>query len=510
MVPLNAANPTEKPELAPLPDGFNQSAELCRFEVPLAVASWCSNLPSSMAERFAVAAGGQHASLRVGALRCCCCSKRLRAPVPASAVMVTQQLACVSMRQPLGARLELHVAGESTRCSAPCFGVAVGIQGKEHLAIALLHVLVIKHRGAGRHTVHRQSQWSAQARGVNHRTVRRAGCRPVGGARRQRRRAGRAAAAAAGVSAAGAELLLAVPAAQDLRAAAPAGEALLALRMRAGPAVDGLADGLEAPVQLLYLLTLLGFLVVGAFLVVRQVRSATGRTLLPVIAGLPFTPRPACMSWHCCAGPPCLMPRFYQRSCTLEAVWSVSRALRTPSLGARASRAVCSKPSTLRPPARAAAVQGGEGLGVRAAAQVLVRRELEEAAKVLGERIRTSEATSEDCFELGAILLRKKLYTQATKNLERAIKLWDGAPEELAQARPAPCAAGPHCVPMGCMHLGMRSWRRQYSASVGQEPSRSPDLGPLHMCTSSWSMRLSVCAPRRRQQCLRALTPARV
>ena len=68
-------------------------------------------------------------------------------------------------------------------------------------------------------------------------------------------------------------------------------------------------------------------------------------------------------------------------------------------------------------------------------AQVLVRRELEEAAKVLGERIRTSDATSEDCFELGAILLRKKLYTQATKNLERAVKLWDGAPEELAQAR---------------------------------------------------------------------------
>ena len=32
-----------------------------------------------------------------------------------------------------------------------------------------------------------------------------------------------------------------------------------------------LAEGLEAPVQLFYLLTLLGFLVVGAWLVVRQV-----------------------------------------------------------------------------------------------------------------------------------------------------------------------------------------------------------------------------------------------
>jgi len=76
-----------------------------------------------------------------------------------------------------------------------------------------------------------------------------------------------------------------------------------------------------------------------------------------------------------------------------------------------------------------------------------VRRELEEAAKVLGERIRTSDATSEDCFELGAILLRKKLYTQATKNLERAVKLWDGAPEELAQARaPRPSPLAPSCA----------------------------------------------------------------
>ena len=34
-----------------------------------------------------------------------------------------------------------------------------------------------------------------------------------------------------------------------------------------------LSEGLETPVQLIYLLTLLGFLVVGAYLVVRQVRS---------------------------------------------------------------------------------------------------------------------------------------------------------------------------------------------------------------------------------------------
>ena len=39
----------------------------------------------------------------------------------------------------------------------------------------------------------------------------------------------------------------------------------------------------------------------------------------------------------------------------------------------------------------------------------------------------------QDCFELGVILLRKKLYTQATKNLEKAKKMWDGDPQELAQ-----------------------------------------------------------------------------
>lgn len=65
--------------------------------------------------------------------------------------------------------------------------------------------------------------------------------------------------------------------------------------------------------------------------------------------------------------------------------------------------------------------------------QVLIRRELEEAAKVLGERVRTGEAVAEDYFELGVILLRKKLYTQATRNLEKAKKAWDGEPEELAQ-----------------------------------------------------------------------------
>lgn len=69
--------------------------------------------------------------------------------------------------------------------------------------------------------------------------------------------------------------------------------------------------------------------------------------------------------------------------------------------------------------------------------QALIRRELDESAKTLGETIRGGEATSEEYFELGAVLLRKKLFTQATKNLEKAIKVWDGESTEIAQVHNA-------------------------------------------------------------------------
>ena len=45
--------------------------------------------------------------------------------------------------------------------------------------------------------------------------------------------------------------------------------------------------------------------------------------------------------------------------------------------------------------------------------------------------------TVQDYFELGVILLRKKLFTQATKNLEKAKKTWNGEPDELAQVHPS-------------------------------------------------------------------------
>lgn len=65
--------------------------------------------------------------------------------------------------------------------------------------------------------------------------------------------------------------------------------------------------------------------------------------------------------------------------------------------------------------------------------QVLNRREMDERSKVLGELIRKGDAVSEDYFELGVVLARKRLFTQALKNYTKAVKLWDGEEVELAQ-----------------------------------------------------------------------------
>ena len=42
--------------------------------------------------------------------------------------------------------------------------------------------------------------------------------------------------------------------------------------------------------------------------------------------------------------------------------------------------------------------------------QVFIRRELDDQAKRTGERIRAGNATSDDYFEMGSIMLRKKVY----------------------------------------------------------------------------------------------------
>eukprot|EP00239_Pterosperma_sp_CCMP1384_P002402 CAMPEP_0197851210 /NCGR_PEP_ID=MMETSP1438-20131217/17535_1 /TAXON_ID=1461541 /ORGANISM="Pterosperma sp., Strain CCMP1384" /LENGTH=247 /DNA_ID=CAMNT_0043464735 /DNA_START=465 /DNA_END=1208 /DNA_ORIENTATION=+ len=66
--------------------------------------------------------------------------------------------------------------------------------------------------------------------------------------------------------------------------------------------------------------------------------------------------------------------------------------------------------------------------------QILIQRELEETAKVVGEKVRSGQASCEEYFELGVVLLRKKAYTMAITNLENALATWEGPEEEQAQA----------------------------------------------------------------------------
>ena len=52
---------------------------------------------------------------------------------------------------------------------------------------------------------------------------------------------------------------------------------------------------------------------------------------------------------------------------------------------------------------------------------------------MLQDRVRSGEASSEEYFELGAVMLRKKFFVLANKYLEQAIKKWDGDEADLAQ-----------------------------------------------------------------------------
>jgi len=65
--------------------------------------------------------------------------------------------------------------------------------------------------------------------------------------------------------------------------------------------------------------------------------------------------------------------------------------------------------------------------------QLVARRELDEAAKIVADRINSQNVSASDYFEMGAILMKKKLYVQALRYLQKCIKLWDGEEVELAQ-----------------------------------------------------------------------------
>lgn len=65
--------------------------------------------------------------------------------------------------------------------------------------------------------------------------------------------------------------------------------------------------------------------------------------------------------------------------------------------------------------------------------QVLVRRELDLSAKELQEQVRSGDANATGLFELGAVMLRRKVYPAAIKFLREAIEKWDGDDQDLAQ-----------------------------------------------------------------------------
>ncbi|WZN58930.1 tetratricopeptide repeat domain-containing protein [Chloropicon roscoffensis] len=65
--------------------------------------------------------------------------------------------------------------------------------------------------------------------------------------------------------------------------------------------------------------------------------------------------------------------------------------------------------------------------------QVLFRTQLEEATKELSEKARTGDATYDEYYELGVLLIRKKLFATALKHLDSAKRQWEGDEEGLAQ-----------------------------------------------------------------------------
>jgi hypothetical protein len=159
------------------------------------------------------------------------------------------------------------------------------------------------------------------------------------------------------------------------------------------------SEGLEAPIQLIYLLSLLGFLSVGAYLVVRQVRclagrSKAGRTAECVcfcsIGGVNKGPG---VDLRICACV-CVSARVRMRACMCCTCSAREGADGWRRFFAREPRAsACSFPHAAA--SAADTKRAGNSSMVAVAPQVLIRRELDEAAKALGERIRTGQASCE-------------------------------------------------------------------------------------------------------------------
>jgi len=80
------------------------------------------------------------------------------------------------------------------------------------------------------------------------------------------------------------------------------------------------------------------------------------------------------------------------------------------------------------------------------------------------------------------ILLRKKLYTQATKNLEKASRMWDGEPEELAQVHNA---LGFAYFNMERSELALKNYKRAVELQPGYTTAWN-NLGDAYEKARDW------------------------
>jgi tetratricopeptide (TPR) repeat protein len=114
-------------------------------------------------------------------------------------------------------------------------------------------------------------------------------------------------------------------------------------------------------------------------------------------------------------------------------------------------------------------LSGGAFLVVR---QVLVRRELESTSKDLGERLRAGTATPADLFELGSVMLRKKVFSQAIRHLEACLAAWEGAPPGSLSAADVDLQAQAHNA-LGFAFFSLEKVEgavEQYRAAVALQP----------------------------------------
>ena len=73
------------------------------------------------------------------------------------------------------------------------------------------------------------------------------------------------------------------------------------------------------------------------------------------------------------------------------------------------------------------------GIGYVGLQQLLIRRRLDLASKDLQEKVRTGEATAEELYQYGAIMIEREYYSLAIKTLKQSVEKWEGKDVEEAQ-----------------------------------------------------------------------------